>query len=65
METNVLVQGDIASSGTVNSFIHASHVTKTRHAHQVTAASLYTLLRQAYSEACTSQVAKAIKPDHN
>lgn len=31
--TNALVQADIASSGTANSFIHASHVTKTRHAH--------------------------------
>ena len=35
--TNALVQAEIASSGTANSFIHASHVTKTRHAHQVTA----------------------------
>uniref|UniRef100_A0A8C4Q6I9 Mitochondrial ribosomal protein S21 n=1 Tax=Eptatretus burgeri TaxID=7764 RepID=A0A8C4Q6I9_EPTBU len=33
--TNALVQADIASSGTANSFIHASHVTKTRHAQQV------------------------------
>ena len=36
--TNALVQADIAGSGTANSFIHASHVTKTCHAHQVTAA---------------------------
>jgi hypothetical protein len=35
---NALVQADIASSGTANSFINASHVTKTRHAHQVTVA---------------------------
>ncbi len=43
--TNALVvQADIAHSGTANSFIHASHGTKTRHAHQVTAASLYILL---------------------
>ena len=52
--TNALVQADIASSGTANSFVNARHVTKTRHAHQVTAASLYTLLHQAYSEDCTS-----------
>ena len=39
--TNALIQAVIASSGTVNSFIHASHVTKTCHAHQVMAASLY------------------------
>ena len=48
--TNALVQADIASSGTADSFIRASHVTKTHHAHQVIAASLYTLLHQAYSE---------------
>ena len=44
--THVLVQADIASSGTANSFIPATHVTKTRHAHQVTAASLYVFLQQ-------------------
>ena len=48
--TNSLVQADIASSGTVNFIIHANHVTKTRSAHQVIAASLYTLFTQAYSE---------------
>ena len=48
--TNALVQAGIASSGTANSFVNASHVTKTRHAHQVTAASLCTLLQQAYNE---------------
>ena len=35
--TNALVQADIANSGTVDSIVRASHVTKTRHAHQVTA----------------------------
>ena len=30
-----------------------THVTKTRYAHQVTAASLYVLLQRAYSEDCT------------
>ena len=59
--TNALVQADIAGSGTANSFIHASHVTKTRHAHQVTAASLYTLLQQAYDD-CTSDT-DAMQPD--
>ncbi len=32
---NALVQANIASSGTADSFIHVSHVTKTGHAHQV------------------------------
>lgn len=53
--TNALVQAEIASPGTADSFIYASHVTKTRHAHQVTAASLYKLLHQAYNEHCTSE----------
>jgi hypothetical protein len=52
--TTALVQAGIVSSGTANSFIHASHVTKTRHAHQVTAASLYILLQEAYIEECSS-----------
>ena len=53
--THALVQANIASPGTADSFLHASHVTKTRHAHQVTAASLYKLLRQAYDEHCTPE----------
>ena len=38
---------NIASTGTANSFIKASHVTKTRHAHQVTAATLHGLMQWA------------------
>ena len=34
---NALVQADIASPGVAESFIRGSHVTKTRHAHQITA----------------------------
>ena len=48
---NALIQAEIASSGTANSFILASHVTKTCHAHQVTAANLYALLQRAYTDA--------------
>ena len=48
--TSALVQANIASTGTADSFIKASHVTKTRYAHQATAASLHTLLHKAYSE---------------
>ena len=43
--------------------ISASHVTKTRHAHQVTAASLYTLLQQAYSEDVMSSDTDTMQPD--
>ena len=48
--TSALVEAGIASSGTADSLLKASHVTKTRRAHQVTAASLYALLKKAYFE---------------
>ena len=35
------------------SFSRGSHVTKTRHAHQITAVSLYGLLSHAYSQDCS------------
>lgn len=44
----VLVQAKVASTGTAESFLKASHVTRTRHAHQVTASSLYILLKKSY-----------------
>ena len=44
------MQGNIASAGTADSFISVSHVTKTRHAHQVTAACIHILLHHAYDE---------------
>jgi len=43
-----LVHADITNAGTVNSFLRASHVSRTRRAHQVTAAALSTLQRRAY-----------------
>lgn len=45
---DVLTQVDIASAGTAEAFLHASHLTKTRRAHQVTAAALYQLQQKAY-----------------
>ncbi len=42
--TNALVQANIASPGKADAFLKASHVTWTRHAHQVTACCLYSLL---------------------
>ena len=47
--TRALSQAEVASSGTADSFLKASHVTKTRRAHQVTC-SLFILLRAAYNE---------------
>ena len=51
--TGALTEAGVASSGTVDSFLSAASVTKTRQAHQVTACSLYKLLQSAYSAYCT------------
>ena len=47
---SALVQANVASTGTADWLIKVSHVTKTRNAHQITAASLHTLLHRAYAE---------------
>ena len=44
-----LVQAKVASAGTAESFLKATHVTRTRHAHQVTASCLYILLKKSYA----------------
>ncbi len=53
--TGALTQANIATSGTADSYLKVSHLTRTRHAHQVTAAALYILLHKAYTEYCSSQ----------
>ncbi|KAG7160431.1 hypothetical protein Hamer_G001677 [Homarus americanus] len=45
-----LVQADIASPGTANSFLKATHVTCTRRGHQITAATLNILQHKAYGK---------------
>ena len=46
--TNALIQAGIASSGTAESFLSCSHVTRTRHAHQVSAVVLRKLQKEAF-----------------
>ena len=53
--TGALTQENIAFSGTVDSYLKVLHVTCTRHAHQVTAFSLYIPLHKSYTEYCGSQ----------
>ena len=48
--TRAITQANVASSGTADSFLKASHVSRTRHAHQVTACSLHILMCRAYDE---------------
>ena len=46
--TRALVQAEIATTGTADAFLRASHVGRTKHAHQVTAAALHILQHKAY-----------------
>lgn len=48
--TEALVEAEIASAGTAESFLKASHIARTRHAHQVTVGSLYILMQKAYMD---------------
>lgn len=50
--TAALVHAGVATIGTAESFVKASHVTRTRRVHQVTAASLYVLQKKAYTDYC-------------
>ena len=49
-----LVQAEITTARTTDSFLRAAHVTRTRRAHQVTAAALYILQRRAYDQYSTT-----------
>ncbi|CAG2194077.1 unnamed protein product [Mytilus edulis] len=48
--TSVLVNAQVTSPGTADSFLKASPVTTTRRTHQVTACTLYRLLSNAYCQ---------------
>ena len=52
--TQALVQAEITTAGTADSFLRAAHVTRTRRAHQFTAAALYILQRRAYDQYSTT-----------
>lgn len=47
--TGALVQAGVTTAGTAESFLKASHITRTRRAHQITASGLYILLQKAYT----------------
>ncbi|KAL9953064.1 hypothetical protein ACROYT_G040417 [Oculina patagonica] len=48
--TDVLTEAGIATSGTADSFLRASHITRTRHMHQVTALTLAKLQQDAFAK---------------
>ena len=45
---NALVDADVVTPGTAESFLKVSHLAKTRRAHEITAAALYILQQSAY-----------------
>ena len=47
--TNALTQAGIVTSGRADAVLKASHVTRARRAHQISASALYILLQRAYS----------------
>eukprot|EP00745_Piridium_sociabile_P026549 TRINITY_DN4240_c0_g1_i3.p1 TRINITY_DN4240_c0_g1~~TRINITY_DN4240_c0_g1_i3.p1 ORF type:complete len:1496 (-),score=398.92 TRINITY_DN4240_c0_g1_i3:837-5324(-) len=51
--TSAITEAGVASSGTAESFLTASSVTRTRQAHQITACSLYALMKEAYQDYCS------------
>ena len=61
--TSVLVNADVTSCGKADAMLHAAHVTRTRHAHQVTAVCLYILQRRAYDLYVASQSNESDCPD--
>ena len=52
--TQALVQAEITTAGTADLFLRAAHVTRTRRAHQVTAAALFILQRRTYDQYSTT-----------
>ena len=48
--TSALVAAEVATGGVADSFIKATHVTRTRRVHQVTATCLFILQSKAYSD---------------
>ena len=46
--TSALVQADVTTPGTADSFLKVSHITCTRRAHQIKLASLFILKKRAY-----------------
>ena len=48
--TSAIAEAGVASSGTAESFLTVSSITRTRLAHQITACSLYKLKKEAYQD---------------
>ena len=53
--TSAICEANVASSGTAESFLTASSITRTRQAHQITACSLHNLMKKAYQDYGTDE----------
>ena len=66
--TAALTQADVASSGTADSYLKpmkASHLTRTRHAHQVTLLTLHKLRKEAFMLTDDSNDEESVKAWRN
>ena len=57
--TSAITESGVASSGTADSFLTVSSVTRTRMSHQITACRLYTLMDEAYQDYCSEKAGMA------
>jgi len=53
--TSAIVKAGVTSSGTTESFLAATSVTRTRLVHQITECTLYKLIKEAYQDYCTDE----------
>ena len=58
--TSALIQSGVESAGKADSFLKASHVSRTRHVHQVTASALHILMYDAYKKYCEDMNAEDV-----
>ena len=61
--TTALIEAEVASSGTADSFLKVSHLTRTRHAHQLTLLTLQKLQQEAFMQFEGDTSAEAWKQD--
>ena len=53
--TTALAEAEVASSGTADSFLKVAHLTRTRHAHQITLLTLHKLQKEAFLQLGSSE----------
>ena len=58
--TSALIQSGVASAGKADSFLKASHISRTKHVHQVTASTLHILMYDAYKKYCEDMNAEDV-----